>query len=136
MSNLYWLSDAQMARLTPFFPTSHGKPRVDDRRVLSGIIFINRNGLRWCDAPRKYEPAKPLYNRWKRWSNNGCFARIMFGLRAPEAKAQRKAEAFQLVDTMLLNPDFRARVAAIAARRGVPRACARPVAATMPLAAG
>ena len=44
MSDLFWLSDAQMARLEPFFPKSHGKPRVDDRRVLSGIIFINRNG--------------------------------------------------------------------------------------------
>ncbi|HCJ30857.1 MAG TPA: IS5/IS1182 family transposase, partial [Pseudomonas sp.] len=41
----------QMARLEPYFPKSHGKPRVDDRRVLSGIIFVNRNGLRWRDAP-------------------------------------------------------------------------------------
>ncbi len=40
MSNLYWLDNAQMARLEPYFPKSHGKPRVDDRRVLSGIIFI------------------------------------------------------------------------------------------------
>ena len=53
MSNLYWLTEAQMERLKPFFPKSHGKPRVDDRRVLSGIIFINRNGLRWCDAPKE-----------------------------------------------------------------------------------
>jgi len=45
MSDLYWLSDAQMAKLEPFFPKSHGKSRVDARRVLSGIIFINRNGL-------------------------------------------------------------------------------------------
>ncbi|SIT10211.1 Putative transposase of IS4/5 family [Roseivivax lentus] len=45
MSDLFWLSDAQMARLEPYFLKSHGKPRVDDRRVLSGIIFINRNGL-------------------------------------------------------------------------------------------
>ena len=50
MSDLYWLTDEQMARLEPFFPKSHGKPRVDDRRVLSGIIFVNRNGLRWRDA--------------------------------------------------------------------------------------
>lgn len=57
-------------------------------------------------------------------------------IRALEAKAQRKAEAFQPVDTVLLNPDFRARVAAIAARRGVPQVCAIPVAAHMPLAAG
>ena len=46
MSNLFWLSDARMERLKPFFPKSHGKPRVDDRRVLSGIIYINRNRLR------------------------------------------------------------------------------------------
>jgi len=58
MSDLFWLSDAQMARLEPCFPKSHGKPRVDDRRVLSGIIFINRNGLRWRDAPAEYGPHK------------------------------------------------------------------------------
>jgi transposase len=52
MRNRFWLTGAQMARPRPFFPRSHGKPRVDDRRVLSGMIFINRNGLRWCDAPR------------------------------------------------------------------------------------
>jgi transposase len=80
MSNLYWLTDAQMVRLWPFFPKSHGVPRVDDRRVLSGIIFINRNGLRWCDAPKAYGPAKTLYNRWKRWGDMGVFARIMEGL--------------------------------------------------------
>lgn len=54
------LNDGQMARLQPFFPKSHGRPRVDDRRVLSGIIFANRNGLRWRDAPRVYGPAKTL----------------------------------------------------------------------------
>ena len=80
MSNLFWLTDAQMVRLQPFFPKSHGKPRVDDRRVLSGIIFINRNGLRWCDAPKEYGPPKTLYNRWKRWGDKGIFARMMEGL--------------------------------------------------------
>ncbi len=82
MSDLFWLSDAQMARLEPYFPKSHGKPRVDDRRVLIGIIFINRNGLRWRDAPAEYGPHKTLYNRWKRWSDKGVFARIMVGLAA------------------------------------------------------
>ena len=80
MSRLFWLSDAQMERLRPFFPKSHGRPRVDDRRVLSGIIFVNRNGLRWCDAAADYGPAKTLYNRWKRWSRMGVFARMMAGL--------------------------------------------------------
>ena len=80
MSNLFWLTDEQMERLRPFFPKSHGKPRVDDRRVLSGIIFINRNGLRWCDAPREYGPPKTLYNRWQRRGATGDFARVVDGL--------------------------------------------------------
>ena len=69
-----------MERLQPFFPKSHGKPRVDDRRVLSGIIFINRNGLRWRDAPSAYGPSKTLYNRWKRWSEKGIFTRMLSAL--------------------------------------------------------
>ena len=83
MSDLFWLSDEQMARLEPFFPKSHGKPRVDDKRVLSGIIFINRNGLRWRDAPSEYGPHKTLYNRWKRWSDKGIFARMFIELAKP-----------------------------------------------------
>jgi transposase len=66
-----------MARFEPYFPESHGKPRVDDRRVLSGIVFVNRNGMRWCDAPRKYGPHKTLYDRWKRWGERGVFVRMM-----------------------------------------------------------
>lgn len=69
-------------RLEPCFHTSHGKARVDDRRVLSRIIFINRNGLRWREAPREYGPHKTLYNRWKRWSNKSIFAQMMVGLAA------------------------------------------------------
>ena len=67
MSDLFWLTDEQMRRLEPFFPRSRGRARVDDRRVLSGIIYVNRGGLMWKDAPLAYGPPKTLYNRWKRW---------------------------------------------------------------------
>ena len=77
MSDLFWLTDAQMERLKPFFPLSHGVPRVDDKRVLSGITFINRNGLRWRDAPAEYGPPKTLYNRWVRWGRLGVFGRML-----------------------------------------------------------
>ena len=87
MSDLFWLSDEQMARLEPFFPKSHGKPRVDDKRVLSGIIFINRNGLRWRDAPSEYGPHKTLYNRWKRWSDKG----VNGGVKSGHGAAQKPA---------------------------------------------
>jgi transposase len=74
-----------MERLRPYFPKSHRKPRVDDRRVLSGIVFVNRNGLRWCDAPKDYGPHKTLYNRWTRWGENGIFLQMMKGLAAASA---------------------------------------------------
>ena len=82
MSDLFWLSEAQVERMRPFFPKSRGKPRVDDRRVLSGIIYIQRNGLMWKHAPRDYGPPKTLYNLWKRWSRMGVFATIMIELAA------------------------------------------------------
>lgn len=88
MSDLYRLTDEQMARFSPYFPKSHGKRRVDDRRVLSGIIFVNRNGLHWRDAPRDYGPHKTLYNRWKRCGEMGVFTRMMEGLPVQRADPQ------------------------------------------------
>ena len=64
MTDLIWLTDEQVRRIEPHFPLPHGVPRVDDRRVLSGIIFVIRNGLRWRDAPSDYGPHKTLYNRF------------------------------------------------------------------------
>ena len=75
--DLFWLTEAQMQRLRPFLPQSRGKPRVDDLRVLSGIIYINRNRLRWSDAPSAYGPPRTLYNRWVRWNRMGVFSRII-----------------------------------------------------------
>ena len=76
MDDLFLLSEAQMRRIEPFFPLSHGIPRVDDRRVVSGIIFVIRNGLRWRDAPAAYGPHKTIYNRFIRWSRMGVFNRM------------------------------------------------------------
>lgn len=80
MTEMFLLTDAQMARISPFFPLSHGKPRVDDRRVLSGIIYVIRNGLMWRDAPVSYGPHKTIYNRFIRWSRMGVFGRILIEL--------------------------------------------------------
>lgn len=76
MAELFLLTKAQMRRIEPYFPLSHGKPRVDDRRVVSGIIYVIRHGLRWRDAPVGYGPHKTLYNRFVRWSRMGVFNRI------------------------------------------------------------
>ncbi|MFC3714534.1 IS5 family transposase [Sphingoaurantiacus capsulatus] len=82
MDGLLMLSEAQMRRIAPHFPLSHGVARVDDRRVLSGILFVIRNGLRWRDAPAAYGPHKTIYNRFIRWSRLGVFNRIFAELAA------------------------------------------------------
>ena len=64
MSQLFYLSSEQLERIKPFFPLSHGVSRVDDLRVLSGIIYVIKHGLQWKDAPREYGPYKTLYNRF------------------------------------------------------------------------
>ncbi len=73
---------AQMRHLSPHFPLSHGIPRVDDRRVLSGIIYVIRHGLQWRDAPVAYGPHETLYNRFVRWSRMGVFEWIFAALAA------------------------------------------------------
>lgn len=66
-----------MEPLKPFFPLSHGVPRVDEKRVVSGIILINRNGLHWRDARAELGSPKTLCNRWVRWGRLGVFARML-----------------------------------------------------------
>jgi len=85
----FLLTTAQMRRLSPHFPLSHGIARVDDRRVLSGIIYVIRNGLQWRDAPAAYGPHKTLYNRFVRWSRMGVFDRIFAALAAEGGPPQR-----------------------------------------------
>ena len=89
MSELWLLSEVQMRRIETYFPLSHGIPRVDDRRIVSGIIFVIRNGLRWRDAPADYGPHKTIYNRFIRWSRLGVFNRIFAELAAKGGKPDR-----------------------------------------------
>lgn len=77
------LSDEEWAIIQPLLPNKpRGVPRVDDRRVISGIVHVIRNGLMWRDAPAVYGPHKTLYNRFVRWSRAGVFDRIFAALAA------------------------------------------------------
>ena len=76
MRDLYWLSETQLKLIQPYFPPSRGVPRVDDLRVISGIIFVLKWGLQWRDAPCEYGPHKTLYNRFVRRSRLGVFDKI------------------------------------------------------------
>ena len=80
MADLFLLSQAQMRRIERYFPLSHGIARVDDRRIVSAIVFVIKNGLRWRDAPAGYGPHKTIYNRFIRWSRLGVFNKIFAAL--------------------------------------------------------
>ena len=86
MSHLYWLHQEHLKRIQHMFPKPRGVARVDDRKVLSGIIHVIRNGLRWRDAPPEYGPHKTWYNRFRRWSENGIFERIFSELANPDVE--------------------------------------------------
>jgi putative transposase len=89
MTDLFLLSQAQMRRIERYFPLSHGIARVDDRRIVSAIVFVIRNGLRWRDAPREYGPHKTIYNRFIRWSRLGVFNKIFAALARKGGKPER-----------------------------------------------
>jgi putative transposase len=63
--------------------------RVDDRRIIRGIIFVIRSGLRWRDAPREYGPHKTIYNRLICWSRLGMFNRTFAALAAKGGNVDR-----------------------------------------------
>jgi transposase len=77
MDELYWLSDEAWAVIEPHLP--HGRPgarRVDDRRVISGILHVLKSGCRWRDLPSAYGPRTTLYNRYNRWARQGIWKRV------------------------------------------------------------
>lgn len=77
MDGLYWLPDDAWARIEPHLPHGRpGAPRVDDRRVISGILHVLKSGCRWRDAPPEYGPRTTLYNRYNRWARRGIWRRL------------------------------------------------------------
>jgi len=71
---LYWLSDEEWGRIGPLLPRGRrGAHRVDDRRVISGIVHMLRSGSRWRDCPPEYGPYTTIYNRFNRWSRQGIW---------------------------------------------------------------
>ena len=78
----FWLTAEQFANIAPHLPTdTRGKERVDDRRVISGIIHVLKSGGRWADVPTEvYGPKKTLYNRFVRWAAKGVWTGLFEAL--------------------------------------------------------
>ena len=75
------LTDEEWAVIKPLLPNKpRGMPRVDDRRVLNGILWRFRTGAPWRDVPERYGPRTTLYNRFVRWRAAGVWDRILDGI--------------------------------------------------------
>src|SRR5271156_4496952 len=89
MTDLFLLSRVQMRRIERYFPLSHGVARVDDRRIVSAIVFVIKNGLRWRDAPPNYGPHNTIYNRFVRLSRLGDFNKFFAEMAGKGGKPER-----------------------------------------------
>ena len=90
MADYFWFSDAQWARIEPLLPKDvRGKKRVNDRRVLSGIVHALKCGGRWADCAEVYGPKKTIYNRFVRWSERGIWENIFSALAGAEDAPER-----------------------------------------------
>ncbi len=79
--NLFWLSDREWKSIEPYLPRDvRGKARVDDRRVISGIVHVLKSGCRWCDCPPEYGPHTTIYNRFVRWARRGVWENLFRAL--------------------------------------------------------
>jgi len=80
MANEFWLNEG-WAAIEPLVPKNQpGARRVNDRRVISGIVHVLRSGCRWKDCPSAYGPPTTIYNRYNRWSRRGIWMRIFAAL--------------------------------------------------------
>lgn len=94
-ANLFWLSDEQWRRIEPHLPTDvRGKERVDDRKVISGILHVLRSGCRWKDCPPEYGPPTTVYNRFVRWAERGVWERLF-----RELAARGRSGETQMIDS-------------------------------------
>ena len=77
----FWLTATQFEKIKPHLPTdTRGVARVDDRRVISGIIHVLKSGCRWSDTPEVYGPHKTIYNRYVRWAEKGVWTKLFYAL--------------------------------------------------------
>jgi transposase len=123
MSVLFWLNDEQWAVIEPLMPKNQaGARRVDDRRVISGIIHVLKIGCRWCDCPAEYGPPTTVYNRFNRWSRRRFWLGLLEALAG--AGAVTKSTAIDSTYVKAQRSAFGGK-GGLGRRRSAPRAAAR-----------
>lgn len=83
MRRRHELTDEQWARLEPLLPPQKpkiGRPGHDLRRIVNGILWIDRTGAPWRDLPERYGPVGTVSSRFYRWRQAGVWDRVLAAL--------------------------------------------------------
>ena len=138
MSSGFWLSDRAWAAIEPHLPKNQpGARRVDDRRVISGILHVLKVGCRWCDCPTDYGPSTTIYNRFNRWSRRGFWVKLLDAL--ADAGAVTKSTAIDSTYIKAQRSAFggkggaRSRRSVVRAEVGQPRSTRSPTSSAVPM---
>ena len=128
---LFWLSDEAWASIEPHLPKNQpGARRVDDRRVISGILHVLKAGCRWCDCPADYGPSTTVYNRFNRWSRRGFWLKLLDALVQAGAVTRSTAIASTYIKAQRsafgAKGGIRSRRSAVRAAAGRPRSTRSP----------
>lgn len=75
----YELTDAQWQEIEAVMPTSasRGRPWKDHRQMVNGILWVLHSGAPWRDLPERYGSWKTVYERFRRWRDEGFFDRLL-----------------------------------------------------------
>ena len=80
------LKDEQWVIVEPLLPKvarradGKGRPRIDDRAILNGILWILRTGAPWPDMPNRYPPYQTCHRRFQEWVEKGVFEKVLRAL--------------------------------------------------------
>jgi len=74
------LSDEQWAGIAPLLPPEVGRvarPSKSNRRMVDAMVWILKTGSPWRDLPGHFGPWQSVYSRFRRWTQQGVWARVL-----------------------------------------------------------
>jgi transposase len=114
MQRRHALSEEQWAQLSPLLPSEVGRvarPAKSNRVMVEGMVWILRTGAPWRDLPKRFGPWKSVYTRFRRWTQQGIWARVL------ETLAEQQDPESYLIDASIV----RSHQDATGAKKGDPK---------------
>jgi len=114
MRRRHALTEEQWAQISPLLPPEVGRvarPAKSNRVMVEGMVWILRTGAPWRDLPKRFGPWKSVYTRFRRWTRQGIWARVL------EKQTEQQDRESYLIDATIV----RAHQDATGAKKGGPK---------------